>query len=247
MLSYTNISVNSTSENYLLVLDFVSSQLPSFPAKPTQAQQATPISPANTTFFKLIYTFPNTSTSELNVSLNTATFTLTLLTQKQLTAGTSNNTILWVSVDVSKAYQDVLFIVAKEYVNKQSSSKFNNSVLVGLSKMNSALTNYKMQFEESGYLWEVLANVNSTSLAASGYSETRKEALKGNTTNTTTPNTTTPNTTTPNNTTPNTTTPNTTTPNTTTPNTSTPRQLPQTVLNAASGMIRSTESELLSD
>lgn len=141
------MSVNSTSENYLLVLDFVGSQLPSFPSKPTQAQQATPISPANTIYFKLIYTFANTSTSELNVSLNTATFTMGLLSQKQLSIGTNSSTVLWVSVDVSKAYQDVLFIVAKEYVNKQSSSKFNNSVLVELNKMNSALVNYKMQFE----------------------------------------------------------------------------------------------------
>lgn len=95
----------------------------------------------------MIYTFPNTSTTELNVSLNTATFTLTLLTQKQLTVGTNSSSAQWVSVDVSKAYQDVLFIVVKEYVNKQSSGKFNNSVLVGLSKMSTALANYKMQFE----------------------------------------------------------------------------------------------------
>lgn len=70
-----------------------------------------------------------------------------MLTQKQLTVGTNSSTAQWVSVDVSKAYQDVLFIVVKEYVNKQSSSKFNNSVLVGLSKINNALIGYKMQFE----------------------------------------------------------------------------------------------------
>jgi len=64
-----------------------------------------------------------------------------------LTVGTNSSAVLWVSVNVNKAYQDVLFIVAKEYVNKQSSSKFNNSLLVGLSRMNAVLINYKMQFE----------------------------------------------------------------------------------------------------
>lgn len=112
---------------------------------------------------------------------------------------------------------------------------------------NNNIIKYRIYYEQGGYAWEVIIQINSNTFVVGNYTETRKEALANNNTstntNTSTSTTTTTNTTKTNTTTANTT--NTSTPTNTNTNTNTGSiAIPPNVLALASGFTQLSAQDL---
>lgn len=165
--TYDLIPVDSTDENYVIVLDFVSSQFKDYPKKPTTASQAgsSPIDK-----YKLVYTLANGSTSEVIVSIDSNTFTLSVLSVKQLSEGTGNSSPQWTNIPPAQIFTQMEFIMVKEYINRQSNGKFNNSNISSAQmQRNGTSITYKVEMEATGFMWEVVATINTNGYTTSGY------------------------------------------------------------------------------
>lgn len=104
---------------------------------------------------------------------------------------------------------------------------------------NNNIIKYRVYYEQGGYVWEVIIQINSNTFVVGNYTETRKEALANNNTST--------NTNTSTSTTTNTTKTNTTTANTTNTNTNTNTgsiAIPPNVLALASGLTQLSAQDL---
>lgn len=123
----------------------------------------------------MTYTKPDGSLWDISMNINTDTFIAQIDKQTQITPPTKTPPSTYVKIDNNLIFKDINFLIVDDYINKQSKDKYKNSVIRSVERMESgAVTTYRVLFEQSGFVWEVVASINTNTFVTSGYKETKK-------------------------------------------------------------------------
>lgn len=125
--------------------------------------------------YVLTYTKPDGSVWDIGVSINTDSFVAQIDKQTQITGATKPITPAYVKIDNNLIFKDINFLFVDDYINKQSKDKYKSSVVRSVEKMESSgVATYRVLFEQSGFVWEVVASINVSTFVTSGFKETKK-------------------------------------------------------------------------